>query len=87
AERAPARSGWMIQIGATTAPDQAQQLLANAKTKGGAVLKRAEPFTETFTKGETTYYRARFAGLNERTADAACKALKRSSVSCFAIKN
>ena len=87
AERAPVRSGWMIQIGATTAPDQAQQLLSNAKAKGGAVLKRAEPFTETFTKGETTYYRARFAGLNERTAGAACKALKRSSVSCFAIKN
>jgi len=87
AERAPARSGWMIQIGATTEAERAQQLLSDAQAKGGKMLKRAEPFTETFTKGETTYYRARFAGLTERTADAACKALKRSSVSCFAIKN
>lgn len=83
----PARKGWMIQIGATTEPSQAEALLSDARSKGGRVLSAAEPFTETFTKGATTYYRARFAGLNERTADAACKALKRSSVSCFAIRN
>lgn len=87
AERSPARKGWMIQIGATTEPSAAKSLLDNAKTKGGRTLNAAEPFTETYTKGATTYYRARFAGLTEQSADAACKALKRSSVSCFAIKN
>lgn len=83
----PARKGWMIQIGATTEAGQAEALLSDAKSKAGRALTAAEPFTETFTKGATTYYRARFAGLNEQSADAACKALKRSSVSCFAIKN
>lgn len=86
-EQQPVRKGWMIQIGATTEASQAQALLSDARSKGGRALSSAEPFTETFTKGATTYYRARFAGLNEQSADAACKALKRSSVSCFAIKN
>ena len=86
-EDVPARKGWMIQIGATTEPSQAKVLLTNAQSKGGRALNGAEPFTETYTRGETTYYRARFAGLNEQSAGAACKALKRSSVSCFAIKN
>ena len=85
--RVVARTGWMIQIGATTEPAQAETLLTAAKSKGGRVLTSAEPFTEAYTKGATTYYRARFAGLDEQSADAACKALKRSSVSCFAIKN
>ncbi|HEY0293585.1 MAG TPA: SPOR domain-containing protein [Hansschlegelia sp.] len=87
AETAPIRKGWLIQIGATTEAAGAQALLSNAKAKGGRVLSGAEPFTETYMRGDRTYYRARFAGLNERSADAACKALKRSSVSCFAIKN
>jgi D-alanyl-D-alanine carboxypeptidase len=82
-----ARKGWLIQIGATAAESGAEALLSNAKAKGGSVLRSAEPFTEPFVKGGSTYYRARFAGLNEKSADAACKALKRSSVSCFAIKN
>jgi D-alanyl-D-alanine carboxypeptidase len=86
-EPAPERKGWMIQIGATTEPGQAKALLENAASKGGRFLAAAEPFTEVYEKGSTTYYRARFAGLNEQSADAACKALKRSSVSCFAIKN
>lgn len=86
AEPVMTRKGWIIQIGATTEPSAAEALLANARSKSG-LLKGAEPFTETFTKGPTTYYRARFAGLNEQSADAACKALKRNSVSCFAIKN
>jgi D-alanyl-D-alanine carboxypeptidase len=87
AEQTPPRKGWIIQIGATTEAAKAKDLLSDAKSKGGRALASAEPFTEVYAKGATTYYRARFAGLNERSADAACKALKRSSVSCFAIKN
>ncbi|WP_309390344.1 SPOR domain-containing protein [Chelatococcus sambhunathii] len=86
-EPTPPRKGWMIQIGATTEASAAEALLSNARSKGGKALGAAEPYTEIYTKGATTYYRARFAGLNEESADAACKALKRSSVSCFAIKN
>lgn len=82
-----ARKGWLIQIGATAQESGAEALLSKAKAKAGASLRSAEPFTEPFTKGGSTFYRARFAGLNEKSADAACKALKRSDVSCFAIKN
>ncbi|GLK75407.1 penicillin-binding protein [Methylopila jiangsuensis] len=81
------RKGWQIQIGATTEADKAKALLSDAKSKAGRALAAAEPYTEVFAKGDTTFYRARFAGLNEKTADAACKALKRSAMSCFAIKN
>lgn len=87
AERQPIRKGWLIQIGATTEANAAKALLSDAKSKAGRNLASAEAFTEVYAKGDTTYYRARFAGFNERSADAACKALKRSSMSCFAIKN
>jgi D-alanyl-D-alanine carboxypeptidase len=38
-------------------------------------------------KGSETLYRARFAGLEADSAELACKALKRSGFSCFAMKN
>ena len=47
----------------------------------------AEPLTESVLKGKTTYYRARFAGLDKDKAEAACKFLKRNDVECIAIKN
>ena len=47
----------------------------------------AEAFTETVEKGGTTLYRARFAGLDKDSAEAACKYLKRNDVECVTIKN
>jgi D-alanyl-D-alanine carboxypeptidase len=35
-------------------------------------------------KGEDTFYRARFAGLDPVSAESACRALKRNGFSCFA---
>jgi D-alanyl-D-alanine carboxypeptidase len=84
---AVARSGWMIQIGATDDADKAHALLARAKAEGPRSLGRATPFTEKFQKGSATFYRARFAGLQAETAEAACKSLKRSGFACFATKN
>ena len=88
-EPAPApveRKGWLIQIAATADIDQAKTLLDRAQSKA-RVLARAEAYTEPYEKSGTTLYRARFAGLNERSATAACKALKRSSMACYTIKN
>jgi len=51
------------------------------------VLNGADPFTETVDKGGTTFYRARFAGLDKDQAEAACKYLKRDGVDCVPIKN
>ena len=84
---AGSHSGWMIQVGATDDAAKAGELLARAKTQGHAALASARPFTEKVQKGESTLYRARFAGLEPATAEAACKTLKKSGFDCFTTKN
>ena len=83
----PQNAGWMIQIGATDDPSKAQELLAHAKSEGHGVLARARGFTEKVQRGHETLWRARFAGLEEDSAEAACRALKRAGFSCFATRN
>ena len=79
--------GVMIQIGATDAPKKAQALISRAKSASKGTLAKATPVTEKVSKGRQTVYRARFAGLTETQAEAACKSLKRSGMSCFTMKN
>ena len=91
-ESAPAakpqhRSGWIIQVGAFPAEQEAKKRLSSAQTKAAKLLTKAEAFTETVEKGGTTLYRARFAGLDKDSAEAACKYLKRNDVECVTIKN
>ena len=80
------RSGWAIQIGAYEEEAEAKQRLNAAQTKAGPMLKKADPYTERTTKGEKTYYRARFAGFDRDQAEATCKQLKRSDIVCMALK-
>jgi D-alanyl-D-alanine carboxypeptidase len=81
------RSGWIIQVGAFPAEQEAKKRLSSAQTKAAKLLTKAEAFTETVEKGGTTLYRARFAGLDKDSAEAACKYLKRNDVECVTIKN
>ena len=83
----PQNAGWMIQIGATDEAGKAQELLNRAKSERHAALSHARPFTEKIQKGHETLWRARFAGLEEDSAEAACRALKRAGFSCFATRN
>ncbi|WP_036281341.1 serine hydrolase [Methylocystis sp. ATCC 49242] len=83
----PSRPGWMIQIGAAENPDKANQLLSRARSQLQGFPVNARAFTEKVQKGNETLYRARFAGLEEQSAESACKALKRSGFSCFTTKN
>ena len=83
---AAAMSGTMIQIGASDEMGKANQLLAKARGKA-PVLSGATSFTEKVKVGSGTLYRARFAGLSETKAEAACKSLKRSGFSCFTTRN
>jgi D-alanyl-D-alanine carboxypeptidase len=83
----PAHTGWMIQLGATDELEKATELLSRARSSGHAVPPGAKAFTEKVQKGHETLYRARFAGLEEQSAESACKTLKRSGFSCFATKN
>jgi D-alanyl-D-alanine carboxypeptidase len=95
AESAPAvpssrpnsRSGWVIQVGAYPDATEAHQRLAAVKSKASRLLAAASPFTETVQRGDTTLYRARFAGLDRDQAEAACKFLKKNDVDCLAVRN
>jgi D-alanyl-D-alanine carboxypeptidase len=77
----------MIQVGAYPAEQAAKQRLSIVQTKASKMLTGTEAFTETVDKGGTTYYRARFAGLDKDQAEAACKYLKKNDVECVTIKN
>jgi D-alanyl-D-alanine carboxypeptidase len=81
------RSGWIIQVGAYPDEDEAKRRLGMVKIKALRMLSDADPFTEPTVKDGTTYYRARFAGLDKDQAEAVCKFLKRNDVECVAIKN
>lgn len=85
--KATARSGWIIQVGALETESEARQRLNAARGSASKLLSDAEQFTETVSKGNKTLYRARFAGLNQDSAEAACRTLKRSEISCIAIRN
>jgi len=83
----PLRSGWMIQIAAAESNEKANILLNKAKIELQGLSPQAKAFTEKVQKGNETLYRARFAGLEQHSAEAACKVLKRSGLGCFVTKN
>ena len=82
-----ARGSWIIQIGAFEGEDEAKQHLRAAQLNIPAMLAAADPFTERVQKGDKALYRARFAGFDKAMAEAACKQLKRSDITCMAVKN
>lgn len=90
AEAAPAveiDDGWKVQIAATPSEDGAREMLDRAKSKGGKILADATPTVEPVAKGQSTFYRARFAGFdNKDQARAACAYLTKRDVSCLAIR-
>jgi D-alanyl-D-alanine carboxypeptidase len=87
ARQAHAHGSWIIQIGAFEGEDEAKQHLSAAQLKIPAMLAAADPFTERLQKGDKALYRARFAGFDKAMAEAACKQLKRSDITCMAVKN
>jgi D-alanyl-D-alanine carboxypeptidase len=82
-----ARGDWVIQIGAFTDEREARERLDLARTRVASILGKADPYTEKTRKGSNTYFRARFAGLEEVAARRACNLLKQSDIACFAMKN
>jgi D-alanyl-D-alanine carboxypeptidase len=78
---------WIVQVGALESEAEANKRLSEARASASAQLGKAEQFTETVDKGDKRLYRARFANLDRDRAETACKVLKRSDISCIAIKN
>jgi D-alanyl-D-alanine carboxypeptidase len=87
AGKTPPRGSWIIQIGAFPDESEARERLQSAQNMAKAILGHADAFTERVTKGPETLYRARFAGLDEGSAEAACRHFKRNKIDCFAVKN
>jgi D-alanyl-D-alanine carboxypeptidase len=85
--RHAARGGWMIQIGAFAAEEEAKQRLTAAQSKAARVLASADAFTERVVKGDKALYRARFAGFEKDEAEAACNYLKRNDIACMPLRN
>jgi D-alanyl-D-alanine carboxypeptidase len=80
-------AGWIIQVGAFPAEGEAKQRLSAVQSRASKFLASADAFTETINKGESVWYRARFAGLGKEQAEAACNYLKHNDVDCMTIKN
>jgi D-alanyl-D-alanine carboxypeptidase len=81
------RSGWIIQVGALESAAEAQQRIEAARSHAQGLLSKADPFTETVSKGDKTLVRARFAVLDREQAEAVCKKLKRADISCMTMHN
>ena len=83
---AAATEQWIIQVGAFDLESEARQRIILARSKTAALLKAAKSYTESTTRGDKTLYRARFSGFDRARADAVCKQLQRSDVSCIALR-
>ena len=82
------RTGWIIQVGALDSEEEARQRIEAARSQAHGLLTKADPFTEPVVgKGDKKLFRARFAGLDRDQAEAVCRTLKRSDISCITIKN
>jgi D-alanyl-D-alanine carboxypeptidase len=83
-----AHTGWIIQVGALESESEARVRIEAARNQAHGLLSKADPFTEpVVAKGDRKLFRARFAGLDRDQAEAACRMLKRSDISCITVRN
>jgi D-alanyl-D-alanine carboxypeptidase len=83
-----AHTGWIIQVGALESESEARERIDAARSQARGLLSKADPFTEAvISKGDRKLFRARFAGLDRDQAEAVCRTLKRSEISCITVKN
>jgi D-alanyl-D-alanine carboxypeptidase len=83
-----AHTGWIIQVGALESESEARQRIDAARSQARGLLAKADPFTEpVLAKGDRKLFRARFAGLDRDQAEAVCRTLKRSDISCITVRN
>jgi D-alanyl-D-alanine carboxypeptidase len=81
-------TGWIVQVGALESENEARQRIDAARNQARGLLAKADPFTETVVaKGDRKLYRARFAGLDRDQAEAVCRTLKHSDISCITVRN
>ena len=82
-----ARGQWIIQVGAYPEEERAKERIRRAQDLGKTVLANASPFTERIVKAGQELFRARFAGFDQSSAEAACSYFKRNAIDCVAVRN
>jgi cell division protein FtsN len=85
APRRATRDTYHVQVGAFTTSGDAQNRLGMVQQRASKLLNGHLPFTATFMKGDTEWYRARFAGFSKNDAQSTCAALKRMKLECIAL--
>ena len=76
-----------IQVGAYANKLQAETRLNAVRKYAERWLRNSLPFTQIVTRGEQTFYRARFGIRKLRTAKLACNRLRRKSIDCIVLRN
>ncbi len=76
------RARWLIQIGAFPSIDGARAYLDKAR-KLSRNVRGQQPVVIRVRKGNSVFYRARYAGMSRRQAIRACRELKRRGLSCL----
>jgi D-alanyl-D-alanine carboxypeptidase len=85
---AAVHTGWIVQVGALESESEAQLRIDAARNQAHGLLSKADPFTEpVVAKGDRKLFRARFAGLDRDQAEAVCRALRHSEISCITVRN
>jgi D-alanyl-D-alanine carboxypeptidase len=81
-------TGWIVQVGALESESEARQRIEAARNQAHGLLNKADSFTEpVVAKGDRTLFRARFAGMDRDQAEAVCRTLKHSDMSCITVHN
>ena len=78
--------GFHVQVGAYTSESEAESRLGVVQQRASDLLDGHLPFTTSFTKEGSEWYRARFAGFSRGDAQSVCDALKKMSVDCVVMK-
>jgi D-alanyl-D-alanine carboxypeptidase len=71
-----------VQVGAFMTQGEAENRLAAVQQRTLELLDGHLPFTASFMKDDTEWYRARFAGFSKKDAQATCTALRKLSLGC-----
>jgi D-alanyl-D-alanine carboxypeptidase len=74
-----------VQVGAFTSESEALNRLGMVQQRAAKVLDGHLPFTVSFVRDDTEWYRARFAGFSKTAAYSTCNALKQLSLECIAM--
>jgi D-alanyl-D-alanine carboxypeptidase len=82
AKRSRYEGSYHVQVGAYTSQPEADNRLGMVQQRAAKLLDGHLPFTATFVKDETEWYRARFAGFSKGDAQSTCEALKELSLDC-----